>query len=301
MKQHIALVGPGRVGCAITKSLYRAGYPISAVIGRDRHKAISACEFIGCSTELASVELTNIPATEIILLAVPDDQIVISAQRLQGMNELPESTTLIHFSGLYPADIMRLTGTAIRLLSLHPLLPFADRQSAFDSLEHCPCALEGNASALALGEELIRAIGGQSFLLDGEKKALYHSSACIASNFLVTLIAWARDLLINCGIKSDQAIPLLMPLIQASIENIKTYGPEQGLTGPIVRGDVETVSKHIEALRKTSVNQRDTYLKLGELTLALAENSGRLNAELTQKLQTILSQEKPDQVTDNIS
>ncbi|MEA3362050.1 MAG: DUF2520 domain-containing protein [Thermodesulfobacteriota bacterium] len=280
MKQRIALIGPGRVGCAVSKHLHEAGYQLTAIIGRNRERAIEACTYIGCSTALGSDKLADSAAAQILLLAVPDDQIQNLALQIQATTEFANPITMIHFSGLHPAEIMRHDSSSTSLLSLHPLLPFASRQRAFLDLRQCPCALESDTpQTLALGQELVNAIGGHSFTLESEKKPLYHTAACVASNYLVTLLASARDLLVNCGIEPGQAIPLLMPLVQASLDNVKNLNPEQGLTGPIVRGDIGTVTEHIQALENAAPELLQLYLQMGKLTVLISNKSGRLDAE----------------------
>lgn len=295
MKQSIALIGPGRVGCAISKRLHQAGYPLTAVVSRKQQRATEACSYIGCPTELASDRLANATTAQIILLAVPDDQIQPLALKIQAAGNLSKQTTLIHFSGLHPAEIMRHDSSPASLLSLHPLLPFANRQKAFTNLNQCPCALEGDGpQTLALGQKLINAIGGQFFILDSDKKALYHTAACVASNYLVTLLAAARDLLVNCGIEADQAIPLLLPLVQASLNNVNDLGPEQGLTGPIVRGDYGTVEKHIQTLKNNAPELLPLYLQMGELTSTVAGKSDRLDPERVIALHKLFAAELKD-------
>ncbi|MEA3545557.1 MAG: DUF2520 domain-containing protein [Thermodesulfobacteriota bacterium] len=293
MKPTISLIGAGRVGCAVSKRLQVAGYPISAVISRNHGRAVAACNFIGCSTTLASIQSIDATTAQIILLAVPDDHISLVAQQLQAQTKLTEQTTIIHFSGLHPANIMRHSTSSATLLSLHPLLPFASRQIAFDKLTQCPCALESSDElALALGAQLVDAIGGQSFTIASDKKVLYHAAACIASNYLVTLLATAQELLIKCGIEPDQAIPLLLPLVQASVENVQQIGTEQGLTGPIVRGDVGTVAKHIEALQDNMPELLQPYLQLGNQTAVLAGKSDRLPPAKVIALHNLLRQKQ---------
>ncbi len=289
MTQRIALIGPGRVGCAITRCLHDAGYPVVAIIGRCREKSVEACEFIGCSEKLASDQLSDAATAQLILLAVPDDQIKNVAMELHAA--IGESNhTIIHFSGLHSADIMRHEPSRSSLLSLHPLLPFADRQIAFENLKHCPCALEGDPSALSLGQEVVKAIGGQAFLLSGDKKTLYHAAACIASNYLVTLLACSRDLLVSCGVAQEQTLALLRPLMQASLDNAIKLGPEQGLTGPIVRGDIGTLENHLEALKSHSPDDHQLYILLGLKTLSLARQSNRLiNQETVTAIDHLLT------------
>ena len=180
MKPTIALIGPGKVGCAIGRLLHGAGYPLTVLIGRDRQRAVAACNFIGCDEALVSLNLLDAARARIILLAVPDDQIEAQAKALQTSVELSAEQTLIHFSGLHPAALMRQKLSAAQLLSIHPLLPFADRKLAAEKLPGCPCALEGDNSALPLGNQLIVAIGATPFRINSDKKALYHASACIA-------------------------------------------------------------------------------------------------------------------------
>lgn len=295
MKQKVALVGPGRVGSSITKHLYRAGYPVSAVIGRNEEKTMDACTFIGCPANCSSVDLADIQAAQIILIAVPDDQIKPLAEKIHRRMKSTRPITLIHFSGLHRADIMRHSSPeTTTLLSLHPLLPFANRQSAFEQLKNCPCILEGDNAAMPLGKEIVKALGAQSFEIKGEKKVLYHAAACIASNFSVALWGWASELLETCDIDKAHASVLLSPLVLATLNNVTKYGPEQGLTGPIVRGDSGTIARHLEELKKLSPQDHTTYLSLAKLTLSLAEKSGRLGTQSAEQLHTVLAN-KPDE------
>ncbi len=289
MKPSVALIGPGRVGSAVCKRLLLAGYPITAVIGRDNERAKEACKFIGCPTAVASTQLLDSTTAQIILLAVPDDQIEPVAQQLQANNKLSPQTLLIHFSGLYPATIMAQNSSNATLLSLHPLLPFANCQIAFDKLAQCPCAIESDdQDALVLGEQLVEEIGGTHFIIACDKKVLYHSAACIASNYLVTLLASAQDLLVKCDIEKDQTVSLLLPLVQVSLDNVHQLGLEQGLTGPIVRGDVGTIAKHIEALQNNAPELLPIYQQLGKLTTALSQKSDRLDAARASTIRQLL-------------
>ncbi len=288
MKQKLALIGPGKVGSAVCRRLLAAGYPLQTVIGRDRSRAAEACRFIGCNDQLAGTELAAASKAELVLLAVPDDQIGDLAAQVAKEANLQAGATLVHFSGLHPAEIMR-SSAALQLLSIHPLLPFASRELAAERLPGCPCALEGDDTALPLGAELIAAFGGKTFRIASDKKALYHASACLASNSLVTLLGAARDLLATCGIAENDALSLLQPLLQATLDNVLQLGPEQGLTGPIVRGDSGTVAKHLQAIAASSPRLLAIYRQLGSKTLELAAESGRLDAKNASFLARLLT------------
>ncbi len=288
MKSALVLIGPGRVGCALGQLLYNAGYPIASVIGRNQGKTEEAARFIGCDIKVATTDIQAAAKGEVLLLALPDDQLTDVSTRLCNEVRLGAGTCLIHFSGLHPAEILTRKNKDIGLLSIHPLLPFADRQRAVATLKNCPCAIEGDLNRHLLGQELVAAFGGESFLLPSESKQIYHAAACIASNFMVSLMACAQDLLAECGLEPQQARQLLTPLHRATSANILELGPEQALTGPIVRGDAGTVAIHLSALENKSAESADLYRTLAKETLKLALNSGRLSADKAKNITLLL-------------
>ena len=289
MKPTIALIGPGRVGSAVAKKLYAAGYRLTTVVSRSHQRAIEACQFIGCSSDLATDQFSSATSAEVLLLAVPDDQIQSVAEQIQSNCDPKKPRSLIHFSGLQPASIMQNSNIPATLLSLHPLLPFATRENGHNSLDQCPCAIESNTpQGILLGEELATAMGGIPFTVAANKKALYHAAACISSNYLVTLIAMARDLFILCGIEKEHATPLLLPLMRATFTNVAEFGVEQGLTGPIVRGDIGTVKKHLQQLEKETPELLEIYRTLGIQTALIGEESQRLSPEQATRIKDIL-------------
>lgn len=299
MKPNIVLIGPGRVGSAVAKRLHDAGYPLAAIISRDLARAEDAACFIGCEQRIASIDLNCARQGDVILLAVPDDQIDPLAKKLQKEILLQEKSTLIHFSGLKPAESMRVEGSKAISISIHPLLSFADRNMAAERLTDCPCAIEGDESCLPLAEELVAAIGGRPFILPSEAKAIYHAAACITSNYLVSLTACARDLLSHCGFDKQQAMELLLPIHQATSDNLSHLLPEEALTGPIVRGDSGTVERHLIALGDQAPQLLDLYRCLGQQTVKLATESGRLPGEQADKLMQILAPQGKDHSEEN--
>jgi predicted short-subunit dehydrogenase-like oxidoreductase (DUF2520 family) len=289
VKPEVTLIGPGRVGGAIGRRLYQAGYRLNRVIGTRLKQTEEACRFIGCPPTCASTRLADATGASLLLLAVPDDHIASVAAAIEERLTKNSPHTLVHFSGVQAAASMPRKSGATQRLSIHPLLPFADRASALSRLPGCPCALEGDSAALPLGKELIAAIGGRSFLLSNDSKALYHAAACIASNYLVTLVDRAGQLLQQCGIANDQTTELLLPLLSATLENIAHQGTGAGLTGPIVRADFSTIQQHQQVLAKTSAVDLSLYRHLGQLTLSLARKAGRLSSRQTEELSKILA------------
>ncbi len=294
MKTTLALIGPGRVGCAVSRKLYESGYELTAVIGRDQQRAGDACHFIGCPASRAATQMRAAVTADIILLAVPDDHIAAVAAQFQQHLNPEQNPTLIHFSGLHPAAIMQTHTSTTPLLSLHPLLPFATREAGYNALDRCPCVIEaGDAATRQWGKELVTVLGGLPFTLAAEKKGLYHTAASLSSNYLVTLTAMARDLLLQCGIETEEILPLLLPLLKTTLGNIEKLGTEQGLTGPIVRGDCGTVSIHLKQLADNAPQQFEAYRILALQTVHLGEKSRRLNPAQAEKLKKILGCREP--------
>ncbi len=289
MKPSISLIGPGKVGCAVAARLYASGHPVTAIVSRDLARAQDACQFIGCASDLATTELINAGRAQIILIAVPDDAITEVSTELQKDHLLSATQTLVHFSGLHPSSLLKSPEALLPgLLSLHPLLSFADRQQASQRLENCPCALEGNDLGLKTGELLVSNLQAVSFMLTADAKAAYHSAASVASNFLVTLLAAAVQLMDKCDIEEHKSLQLLEPLVRTTVDNLFAGSPEQALTGPIVRGDTTTVSSHLLTIESRQPQFLDLYLTLARHTLLLARRSGRLDAAQASRLGYLL-------------
>jgi predicted short-subunit dehydrogenase-like oxidoreductase (DUF2520 family) len=289
MTASVALIGPGRVGSAIAKFLVAADYRMHAVIGRDPERTLEACDFIGCAPACATTDPGRCATAEIILLAVPDDQITAVINKTAECCALNRKF-LVHFSGLLPSSALLNEATqAEKLLSLHPLFPFADRHQAYEKLRGCPCALEGGSSALALGSQLVATFSGAPFVIAAADKPLYHTAASMASNFLVTLLDIAQNLLRQCGIPQERLAATLLPLVRATLDNLEALPPEQGLTGPIVRGDYGTVAQHLDALTINAAKAVPTYLQLARATLELANRSGRLESGKAAELEKLLT------------
>ncbi|NIQ93220.1 MAG: DUF2520 domain-containing protein [Desulfuromonadales bacterium] len=280
-----SLIGPGRLGQAVARRLYEAGHEIEAVIGRDLGRAAEAARFIGASGREAT-DLGAVGESELVLLAVPDDALADVAGCLLNEKLGRTDTVLVHFSGIHCADILlEQAGSAeAGVLSIHPLQTFADPRRGYAALPGTPCAIEGNQHLMDMAERVVEALGGIPFHLESDRKALYHAAACITSNYLVTLVATAEKLLAGCGFSGAEARRLLGPLLQTTARNVAEVGPADALTGPIARGDTQTVDKHLQALSLLAPEQGELYRLLGRLTIEVGLEKGTLSDEAAQAL-----------------
>ncbi|MBW6509330.1 MAG: DUF2520 domain-containing protein [Desulfuromonadales bacterium] len=290
MNSRFALIGPGRVGAAIARTLFEKGFQPVAIIGRNAHTAHEACSFIGCDVDLATTDLHAAAPAKLILIAVPDDQIAAVARQLHLKQIAQSDSVLLHFSGVHPAAIMRQPQGQTFLFSLHPLLPFADRKQAYERLSRVSYFGEGDVAAYSAAATLCNALGGQLQFISSQMKHLYHAAACLASNYLVTLIAEAGSLLEECGIDPARGDTCLLPLLEATLHNVATCGTKKGLTGPIVRGDIGTLTAHLQALETSTTGLLDLYCLLGNRTVQLAEGSGRISTSMAEKIRDLLNE-----------
>jgi len=142
--------------------------------------------------------------------------------------------------------------------------------SVFEGITWC---IEGDAEAVEAAERIARALRGHVLLLSPENKALYHAACALASNALVALEWTAAGVLRKVGLTEEAAAATLLPLVQGTLQNVKSLGLEKALTGPVLRGDVATVRRHLEALQGDPAT-REVYTVLGRQIIGLAAKRG---------------------------
>jgi predicted short-subunit dehydrogenase-like oxidoreductase (DUF2520 family) len=149
-------------------------------------------------------------------------------------------------------------------------------------------ALEAEEPLLGTLKDMAAALEGQWVELKSSDKVLYHAAAVLACNYMVTLTKLATDLWQTFDVSSPKATKALVPLLRGTLHNIETIGIPQCLTGPIARGDIGTINKHLDALKSTAPHLVSTYRELGRQTIPIAVSKGKINQAQAQELQTIL-------------
>ncbi len=288
----IGFIGAGTVGSALAISLQRQGYTIAGVTSRSRESAqrlasllpgVQACE---SPQEIADT-------AELVFLTVPDDYIKPVTDSLRWQ----PGRAVVHCSGSLSLDALqsaRLQGASTG--GIHPLQTFASVENAIQNLPGSTFALESDAPALL--EELraiAAALGGHSITLGKGDKALYHASAVLACNYLVTLVKLATDLWLEMGISRADATRALLPLLEGTVSNIEKVGLPGCLTGPIARGDAGTIEKHLIVLRSRVPELVDLYKALGRHTIPIALEKGKLSPLAAARLQGLLDSDDEEE------
>jgi predicted short-subunit dehydrogenase-like oxidoreductase (DUF2520 family) len=197
------------------------------------------------------------------------------AARLVGEGRLRPGQILLHTSGANPArSILAAAAPHVRAVgTLHPLVSFADARVAVieeEGLRGVAFGIEGDEPARAVAKRIVRALGARAVILEAENLALYHAGAVMASNYVVALADAAQSLLIKAGVPADQALPVLIPLLASVVQNLAQVGLPGALTGPVERGDVTVVERHLGALTARAPELVELYRLVGRDVLRLA-------------------------------
>jgi len=247
-KPGITLVGAGNLAQALGIALSEAGYPIHAVVARDRAPSIARARRLArrLATAMQKIDRAQLDS-EIVWLCVRDDAIASCAAQLATANKF--RGIAFHSSGVLGSSALApLRGIGAKAASVHPLMTFVAGPSP--ALESVWFGIEGDAVALRMAREIVHSIGGETLELRGDNKALYHAWGAFNSPLVIALLAAAAEVAEAAGLSAEQADRAARPLVQRTIENYLGRGPAAAFSGPLARGDVETVAHHLEALRQ---------------------------------------------------
>ena len=236
----VGVVGSGRLGTALAAGLRAAGIDVDGPTGRGQ-----------------------VPRGDAIVLCVPDSEIPSAAAAVAGAAEF-----VGHTSGATPLTALEPAGA--QAFGLHPLQTFA-AGSGPESFRGAGCAVAGSTpEALAAARSLAETLGMTPFAIDDEGRAAYHAAASIASNFLLTLKHAAEQVAAGAGLGPAEARALLVPLVRQTVENYAALGPERALTGPVARGDEDTIAAQRDAVAQTAPRLLPLFDELLERTRDLA-------------------------------
>jgi predicted short-subunit dehydrogenase-like oxidoreductase (DUF2520 family) len=225
------------------------------------------------------------PETTVVILAVPDAALAEVAWSLAGAGPAPPGCVALHLAGALSVDpLTPLHGAGYAVGSLHPLQTVADPWHGENRFEGVAFAVAGEPIAVRAARRLVDGIGGKPLVIPSALRPLYHAAAVMASNYLVTLVAAASHALGEAGVPEEDRLPALLPLVQGTVDNLRRLGIAAALTGPIARGDADTVRLHLARL---SGDGRTLYCALGQETVRLARAAG-LDGDRAAEIESLL-------------
>jgi len=228
-----------------------------------------------------------------VVVAVRDEQIddalsdLIAIRGNGGRGRLASGTVVVHTSGAAePELIPRLAETGLSGGTFHPLIPFANPERASELLRHAWIGIDGDDQARATSRRLAGHVGSRTLEIPPGGKSAYHAAAVLSSNFPVVLASIASELLVSLGIPERSAQQAVQGLMEGAVANLADTAPDEALTGPVVRGDTETVMRHLNALR-ANPDARAVYKRLSLTALPMAARRGT-DPERIEEMQRML-------------
>ena len=280
----IGFIGAGTVGTALAVGLKGKGYAVTAVASRSKSSADRlAARVPGCQAYEKKQAVTDV--AELIFITTPDDAIAHVVAELNWHR----GQSVVHCSGadsLTPLEPARKAGAQVG--GFHPLQTFASVDHAIKNLPGSTFALEADGELLETLKQMALALDGNWVRLGAGDKVLYHAAAVFACNYLVTLMKLATDLWQVFGVSAPEATRALLPLLRGTLNNLENIGLPDCLTGPIARGDLGTIKKHLAALEKSAPALLSTYRELGSQTIPIALGKGRIDRTRAEEIRQLL-------------
>ncbi|MCW2766542.1 MAG: Rossmann-like domain protein [Nocardioides sp.] len=286
----VGVVGAGRVGAVLAAKLAAAGHEIVAAAGESdaSHSRIAAL-LPGVANEKPTVVART---ADVLLLTVPDDMLANVAAMLAASGALHEGQYVVHTSGRHGLAVLDPAAEAgVRPVAMHPAMTFTGTALDLDRLDGCVFGLTAGAAERPLVESLVADLGGRPTWVPEAMRTLYHAGLAHGANHLVTLVSEAMELLAAAGV--DEPADTLRPLLRAALDNALDQG-DAALTGPIVRGDVNTVRAHLEDIASNAPHTLASYVALARATLARAVTDGRLLPIRALKINQLLDEALAD-------
>jgi predicted short-subunit dehydrogenase-like oxidoreductase (DUF2520 family) len=284
----VGLIGSGRVGAPISAALRQAGHRITGISAISRE-----------SRDRAEVLLPGVPIKEIadvcqdadlLLLTVPDDLISEVAAGLVETGAITAGQLVLHTSGRFGTAVLDCVLTVQALpIAIHPVMTFTGTSVDVQRLQGTPFGVTALEPLLPIAQALVVDIGGEPFIVAEADRPRYHAALAWSSNFLATIVNQGSELISDLGIAD--ANRFIAPLLGATLDNALRYG-DSALTGPIARGDVDTVQAHREVFTAHSTSMERAYMAMARLTAERAIAAGLLDLEDAERLLGVLSEKQ---------
>ena len=280
------IIGLGKVGTSIGYLLKQAGYSIVSVVDQSAEALQKNIVYTG-GKPFSTPSQIDVDA-DCFIITTGDDQIEKACEELSPL--FKSGSIVIHMSGAGSLDLLlpaRQRGA--KTGSIHPLQSFSDIETAFRSLPGTVYGITVDPDLKNWADRLVRAIGGIPFFIDGQNRALYHAAACIVSNYFVSLIYMAEEIYRILGLDEKEARCAFWPLLTGTLHNIEQKGSVLSLTGPIARGDLGTLEKHLATIQTNIPSLLPVYRELGKITADVALKKHTLSPEQVSTIKLLLS------------
>lgn len=278
------IIGAGRLGRSIANALIQHRLAtLETLLTTKMAHSQQCCDELQAGRPVDSLD--KLAFADITFITTPDDAIEAVVDMLAKTGNLQPGSIVIHCSGVLSSKILEpLHQQRCHIASLHPLRAFGSQRVNQAIFNRCPCVIEGDSKALACLIPLFESLGANLVTIKAESKIKYHAAAVMASNYLVTLASLATQLMEEAGLSQPDAKHMVTSLMQSNLDNIcERDTASDALTGPLSRGDLMTVKKHLDILPAGAV--ADFYRSAGLATVGISSHDD----EMRRLLKNLLS------------
>ncbi|MCF6377817.1 DUF2520 domain-containing protein [Nocardioides KLBMP 9356] len=280
----IGVIGAGRVGAVLASALRAAGHEVVAAAGESDASRRRIDDLLPGVEVAKPTEVAR--RSDLLLLTVPDDMLSNVVTMLSASGAIREGQLVVHTSGRHGLAVLEpARQVGARTIAMHPAMTFTGTDVDLPRLRGCVFGITAAPADRELTEGLVADLGGGPMWVPEDRRTLYHAGLAHGANHLVTLVAEAMEILSAAG--ADDPAATLRPLLTAALDNALDQG-DAALTGPIVRGDVETVRAHVADLVVTAPQTLPSYLAMARATLDRAVTDGRLLPIRASKMLRVL-------------
>lgn len=282
-----SIVGVGGLGKVFARALVSKNVPVKSVFNRTEEKARQLASNVDVES-YGSFPSTSDELGKLIFITVPDDAIEDVAGRISELHNDFSERIFVHCSGTQSAESLHaLQSKGATVASFHPLQTFTTQAQPSD-FKGIYFSLQGDFAAFPVLRKVAQLLGAQAFEVTKEQKSHLHAAAVMASNYFTILLNSSVEIGMQSGLDADQVKKALLPLVQRTLVNNEKQSADEALTGPIKRGDINTIENHL-ALLDDQPELRDLYCVLGLQAADIAEASEALDGTVIEKMRKILS------------
>ncbi len=289
-KNSIAIIGVGKVGTALGCLLSHAGHSICAISDQSNDAIKRAQHYIDAkSYSISSLASAN---ADCFIIAAIDDAIASVCSDLSNAGILKPGLKVVHVSGAGGLDVLHAASQCgASVASIHPVQSFADVETAIKNIPGSVFGITANSEINDWCVSIVKDLGGIPVFISDNDKPLYHAAACMASNYLAALLFMVTDFYQNLGMKDEDCMQAYLPLVRGTLSNIQAHGPVAALTGPIARGDMGTIEKHLKVIEDKLPQYLGVYKQLALITLDVALLKGSITQKKAQAMKKMLKED----------
>lgn len=282
----LGFIGAGKVGTALAVNMSTKGYPVVAVYdakpeaARYFTESNSECMIVGTPQDVAD-------AADMVFITTTDDLIAPIASGIKWRS----GQMAVHCSGANSTVLLepaRKQGAFVGVF--HPGQTFADKKQAIEAIAGSTFDVEAEEPLLTTFKEIAAALDGYWIEIDADQRAAYHVAIELPSLFVMLNLRLAVNMFNAMNIETEDAVRVLLPLLRATAKNFEAFKTSKALTGPVDRGDNETIKRHIDGLRRIYPRMLPLYRQLALQNIPFAMEHGSIDEKKAEELEAILKE-----------